>query len=74
MQENLHYLKWLLLLLLLPEAALAQFTATGKVTDRRTNEPVVGASVLVKSTTTGTVTNAEGEFRLDVPARRQPLP
>jgi TonB-linked SusC/RagA family outer membrane protein len=73
MQENLHYLKWLLLLLLLPEAALAQFTATGKVTDRRTNEPVVGASVLVKSTTTGTVTNAEGEFRLEVPGQSATL-
>ncbi|HEX8532443.1 MAG TPA: SusC/RagA family TonB-linked outer membrane protein, partial [Cytophagales bacterium] len=73
MQKNLRYLKWLFLLLLLPEAALAQFTAAGKVTDRRTNEPVVGASVLVKSTTTGTVTNADGEFRLEVPGQSATL-
>ena len=73
MKENLRYLKWLFLLLLLPEAAMAQFTATGRVTDQRTKEPIVGASVLVKSTTTGTVTNAEGEFRLDVPGQAATL-
>jgi TonB-linked SusC/RagA family outer membrane protein len=73
MKENLRYLKWLFLLLLLPEAAMAQFTATGRVTDQRTQEPIVGASVLVKSSTTGTVTNAEGEFRLDVPGQAATL-
>ncbi len=31
-------------------------------------EPIIGASVLVKGTKVGTVTNAEGEFSLDVPA------
>ena len=31
-------------------------------------EPIIGASVLVKGTKVGTVTDAEGEFSLDVPA------
>ena len=31
-------------------------------------EPIIGACVLVKGTKVGTVTNAEGEFSLDVPA------
>jgi tonB-linked outer membrane protein, susC/ragA family len=31
-------------------------------------EPIIGASVLVKGTKVGTVTNAEGEFSLDAPA------
>ena len=31
-------------------------------------EPIIGASVLVKGTKVGTVTNVDGEFSLDVPA------
>ena len=30
-------------------------------------EPIIGASVFVKGTKVGTVTNADGEFALDVP-------
>jgi TonB-linked SusC/RagA family outer membrane protein len=73
MDKNLRYLKWLLLLLLFPESVWAQFTTIGKVTDRRTNEPVVGATVLVKATTTGTVTDLKGEFRLDIPGQSATL-
>jgi len=54
--------------------ALSQFgpvildkTITGQVTDSDTNEPIPGVNVLVKGTGTGTITNAEGQFRLDVP-------
>ena len=36
-------------------------------------EPVVGASVLVKGTRTGTVTNADGTFTISVPADAQTL-
>ena len=37
---------------------------SGKITDAK-NEPLVGASVLVKGTSNGTVTNTEGVFSLD---------
>ncbi|MEI9947092.1 MAG: TonB-dependent receptor [Chitinophagaceae bacterium] len=39
-------------------------TVTGKVTDAKTNEPVVGASVLVQSTSVGTVTDVNGSFSI----------
>ncbi len=44
-------------------SALAQRTVTGKVTNQQ-NVPVVGASVVVKGTTTGTTTNQTGDFTI----------
>src|SRR5687768_15098252 len=44
-------------------SALAQRTVTGKVTNDQ-NIPVVGASVVVKGTTTGTTTNQTGDFTI----------
>ena len=41
---------------------------TGSVTSAEDNEPVIGASVVVKGTTTGTITAFDGSFSLDVPA------
>lgn len=40
---------------------------TGKVTSADDGSPVIGATVIVKGTTTGTVTNANGEYTLQVP-------
>ncbi|MDR2969794.1 MAG: TonB-dependent receptor [Tannerellaceae bacterium] len=39
---------------------------TGKVTDEQ-GEPLIGANVSVKGTTTGNITNVDGEFTLSVP-------
>ena len=58
--------KLLLLLLLFPLVAFAQETITGKVTQAGSNEPLSGANVLVKGTTTGTITNFDGDFSLNV--------
>ncbi|MBX2840296.1 MAG: SusC/RagA family TonB-linked outer membrane protein [Flammeovirgaceae bacterium] len=59
---------WLLMMLqLVALAAIAQEqTLTGKVADE-TGEVLPGVSVLVKGTTIGTVTDIEGEFKLNVP-------
>jgi TonB-dependent starch-binding outer membrane protein SusC len=46
---------------------------TGKVTDSKDATPVVGASILVKGTTVGTATNAEGNFSFSVPASGKTL-
>src|SRR5215213_4924042 len=43
-----------------------QRTVTGKVTDDK-GSPVPGASVVIKSTRTGTVTKDDGTFSLTVP-------
>ena len=48
----------------LEAAQQKQSACTGKVTDR-TGEPLVGASVVVKGTTQGTITNADGAFTLN---------
>ena len=47
-------------------AAAQSLTVTGSVTDPE-GYPLEGATVLVKGTTTGTVTNSEGRFEFNVP-------
>jgi carboxypeptidase-like protein len=44
--------------------AFGQFTITGKVVDSTSKEPLYGASVFCQNTTSGTITNKEGEFSL----------
>lgn len=48
-------------------------TITGKITDAKNKEAMVGATVLVKGTKIGTATDAEGNFKLDVPADAKAL-
>lgn len=38
----------------------------GKILDDKTSEPLIGATILVKGTTIGTVTDINGEFQLSV--------
>ncbi|MBL7814626.1 MAG: SusC/RagA family TonB-linked outer membrane protein [Saprospiraceae bacterium] len=52
--------------------AVAQRTITGTVSDGK-GEPMVGASVLVKGTTTGAVTDIDGKFSVSVPANATTL-
>lgn len=37
----------------------------GQVIDKKTGEPIIGASVLVKGTTVGTITDADGKFTIN---------
>lgn len=48
--------------------ALAQTLISGTVTSSDDGEPVVGASVLIDGTKTGTVTDVDGHFTLNAPA------
>ncbi len=48
-------------------------TVTGKVTDKETGKPISGVSVKVKNNTTGTQTDAEGNFSLSVPSSESVL-
>ncbi len=56
----------LLLVLFAIGAALAQRTVKGTVTDME-GEPLIGASILVKGTSTGTITDFNGAYSLNVP-------
>ncbi|MCC8170547.1 MAG: carboxypeptidase-like regulatory domain-containing protein, partial [Parabacteroides sp.] len=55
--------------------ASAQTTqVTGTVISAEDGEPVIGASVVVKGTANGTVTDYNGEFRLSVPSSAKTTP
>lgn len=43
------------------------FTMAGKLMDSQTGEPISNASILIQGTSTGNVTNQNGEFKLHLP-------
>ena len=59
--------------LLVAGVAFAQSQFTGKVVSQDDGEPVIGASVRVAGTSVGTVTDADGNFSLSVPAGQKEL-
>lgn len=50
---------------LLPAITQQTSKIKGKVVDANTGETIIGANVLVKGTTNGTITNLDGEYALD---------
>lgn len=54
-------------LLLLSNAALAQRTVKGKLTDAESSEGLIGATVTVVGTTRGAVTDVDGNYSVEVP-------
>ena len=48
-------------------------TITGKITDTKTKEAMVGATVLAKGTKIGTATDVDGKFSLTIPAETKTL-
>ena len=56
----------LLLLTLLPLQAFAQSKASGTVVDEANGEPIIGATVKVKGSSSGVVTDIDGHFNIDV--------
>ena len=54
-------------------ASIAQETIKGVVVDEETNEALIGASVVLEGTTTGTVTNIDGSFSLSVPSGKRTI-
>lgn len=66
MKQNLRF--GIMLITLLVAAGFSTFaqtgTISGKVLDQDTGEPLIGASVLVKGTTKGSVVDVEGNFKI----------
>ena len=59
--------------LLFVGGVFAQTKVSGTVLSQEDGQPIVGASVLVVGTNTGTVTDANGKFSLTVPAGKKNL-
>ncbi len=55
-----------LLIILCQSFAISQQSISGVITDT-SGDPVIGANIIVKGTTVGTITDLDGGFSLDVP-------
>ncbi len=53
--------------LLLPSWLTAQRTISGTITDSETGEPLIGANVLIPGASTGTVSDFDGKYSLNIP-------
>ena len=64
---RMHFIQWLFLTALFSVVAMSGYaqgkTVTGKIIDS-TGEPVIGASVLVKGTTNGVISDIDGNFSI----------
>lgn len=58
----------ILLLLLFSQKDIFASTLEGKIVDAVTSEPLIGANVLVEGTQTGTATNVNGDYSLNLEA------
>ena len=65
-----HFFFMVILLMtgLLQQVYAQDRSLSGRVTDRGTGQGLPGATVIVKGTTVGASTNADGSFSLSVPA------
>ncbi|MEY2917437.1 MAG: hypothetical protein RIS73_1151, partial [Bacteroidota bacterium] len=66
-------LPMLFLFMLLCTATFSQKNVTGKVTNSVDNQPIAGATVVVKGTTTATATGTDGGFTISVPTGKNIL-
>ena len=62
--NNLFWGKTLFFLVLLPLFSFAQNTLTGTILDDE-GQPLYGATVIIKGSNNGTVTDAQGQFNLN---------
>lgn len=66
-KQNLRTVTTIVAMVVLSVSAFAQKTSvTGVIKDNATNEPIIGANVLEKGTSNGTVTNIDGKFTISV--------
>lgn len=69
MKKNYVFLMLVSLLMLSVGVNAQTRTITGKVTSATNNESLPGVSILLKGTNTGTVTDFDGNYSLNVPAK-----
>lgn len=65
-----YFAKWLIVILAICFAnfAYSQRTISGTITDAASGEPLIGANILVVGTSSGTITDFDGNYTLEIPA------
>lgn len=63
-----HYFLVLIFAVLSLTGLMAQTTLSGKITESGSGEPIYGATVMVKGTNVGTITDFDGNYTLNAPA------
>ena len=61
------------MLVLFTGVLMAQTSVSGTITDADNGDPLIGASILVTGTSTGTVTDFDGKYTVNVPANAESL-
>jgi len=73
-RKILLFIQTLCLVLLSTGSVIAQGVVSGKVTDQSFGEPAIGANIILKGTTKGTISNSDGAYTLsDVPEGEQTI-
>jgi len=67
------FAQFLFFLLLGPSLLNAQQTISGIIQDKGDATPLIGATILIKNTSLGTVSNMDGNFSIDLPADAKTL-
>ena len=67
MKQNYRYLVLAGLLLVATSGFSQGFQVSGRVTDSFTNDALAGVNVIVKGTVTGTITDIDGYYNVQVP-------
>ncbi len=65
-QNKTKYLLLVCAVLISTLAYAQQKTITGKVTDARSGDPMPGVTIIIPGTTTGTITNFDGDYSMSV--------
>ncbi|MCY1721198.1 SusC/RagA family TonB-linked outer membrane protein [Prolixibacteraceae bacterium Z1-6] len=65
--RNLFYFTWIVLAILLSGNTFAQRSISGRIVDSVNGESLPGVTIVVSGTTTGTVSNIDGDYHINVP-------
>lgn len=71
--SKLFYLTWIVLAILLSGNAFAQRSISGRIVDSANGESLPGVTIVVSGTTTGTVSNIDGDYSINVPSESKQL-
>ncbi|MEA4981591.1 MAG: TonB-dependent receptor [Paludibacter sp.] len=66
--KKVNFLMFILTLLVTSTLTAQELKIQGTVVDKKSGEPLIGATVLQKGTTNGTITNFDGLFTINIPA------